>query len=136
MKTSKLLLAGLVGGVVYFGLGFLIYGLLMKDAMAGMSSVMRAEADTQWWAGILGNLVMGIFLAYVFARWAGVKTLVGGLMAGAIIGAFVASSYDLSMYAWTTMMDMKAMVMDIVMTTIMTSVAGGAVGWMLGMGKE
>lgn len=136
MKTSKLLLAGLVGGVVYFGLGFLIYGLLMKDAMAGMSSVMRADADVQWWAGILGNLVMGIFLAYVFARWAGVKTLVGGLMAGAIIGAFVASSYDLSMYAWTTMMDMKAMVMDIVMTTIMTSVAGGAVGWMLGMGKE
>ncbi|MBK6622253.1 MAG: DUF1761 domain-containing protein [Saprospirales bacterium] len=136
MKTSKLLLAGLVGGVVYFALGFLIYGLLMKDAMAGMSSVMRAEADTQWWAGILGNLVMGVFLAYVFARWANVRTLMGGLTAGAIIGAFIASSYDLSMYAWTTMMDMKGMVMDIVLSVVMTSVAGGVVGWMLGMGKE
>ena len=107
MKTSKLLLAGLVGGVVYFALGFLIYGLLMKDAMAGMSS-----------------------------RWANVRTLMGGLTAGAIIGAFIASSYDLSMYAWTTMMDMKGMVMDIVLSVVMTSVAGGVVGWMLGMGKE
>lgn len=136
MKTSKLLLAGLVGGVVYFALGFLIYGLLMKDAMSGMSAVMRADADVQWWAGILGNLVMGVFLAWVFARWANVRTLMGGLTAGAIIGAFMASSYDLSMYAWTTLMDMKGLIMDIVISTLMTAVAGGVVGWMLGMGKE
>ena len=136
MKTSKLLLAGLVGGVVYFALGWLVYGVLMKDAMSGMEAIMRPEAETQWWAAILGNLVMGCFLAWVFARWANVKTLMGGLTAGAIIGAFMSGTFDLSMYAWTTMLDMKGMIMDIVVSVVLAAIAGGAVGWMLGMGKE
>lgn len=49
MSTSKILIAGLVGGVVAFLLGFLIYGLALNsffEQQAGSATgVMKAEAD-------------------------------------------------------------------------------------------
>ena len=138
MKTSKLLLGTVVGGVVYFSLGFIVYGFLMKYSMANspMGSIMRAEADTQWWAAILSNLLTGFFLTWVFGRWANVKTLMGGVTAGAIIGVLISAAYDLGFYAWTTLFTLKDVGMDVVMSAVFFAITGGVIGWVLGMGKE
>ena len=138
MKTSKLLIASLAGGVTFFILGWLVYGMLLTDFMSkqNYATVMRAEADTIWWAAILSNLVMGFLLAWVLGKWGGIRTLMGGLIGGAILGALIAGTVDFGMYAWTNLMDITAIILDIVAYTVMGALTGGVVGWVLGTIKD
>lgn len=138
MKISKLLIAGIGGGVAFFLLGWLLYGMLLMGFFEKNTLVnaMRPEGEMVWWALILGNLVMGIFLAYVFMRWAGIKTLMGGLIGGATIGAFLGVSMNLTYFGTSAMMTMSGHIADMVVYTIMLAITGGVVGWLLGMGKE
>jgi hypothetical protein len=138
MKISKLLIAGIGGGVAFFLLGWLLYGMLLMGFFEKntLVSAMRPEGEMVWWALILGNLVMGIFLAYVFMQWASIKTLMGGLSGGAIIGAFLGVSMNLTYFGTSAMMTMTGHLVDMAVYTIMLAITGGVVGWLLGMGKE
>jgi len=137
MNTNKMLLSGVAGGVAFFLLGFLLYGvLLMKffEANAGTATGVMKE-PMEWWALILGNLMWGLLLAVVFARWANISTFVTGLKAGAIIGLLVGLSFDLTMYGTANLSNLTGMIADVVVFTAMSAVAGGIVGLVLGMGK-
>ncbi|MBK7409351.1 MAG: hypothetical protein IPJ40_15695 [Saprospirales bacterium] len=99
MKTSKLLMAGVAGGVTYFILGFLLYGLLLMDFFTknATNDVSRGDGMV-WWSLILGNLFVGFLLAYIFGQWASIKNFMGGLMGGAIVGFLFSGAIDFSMY--------------------------------------
>ena len=72
MDIKKLLMGGIVGGILYFGLGYLIYGNLLASFMANhpgtATGVDRAMADYQFMYLIIGNLAMGFLLAYIFGK--------------------------------------------------------------------
>ena len=54
MMNTKTIVAGVIGGIVYFLLGWLIYGMLMSDffeANSGSATgVMRADDEMIMWA--------------------------------------------------------------------------------------
>lgn len=137
MKTSKLLMAGLAGGVAYFILGFLLYGMLMMPYFEKQTTnnVSRGE-DMVWWALIVGNLFLGFLLAYIFGRWANIKTFMGGLVGGLVVGVLFAAAIDLTMYGTSDMMTLPGTFVDIIVNTVMIAISGGVVGLVLGMGKE
>ncbi|MDX1941469.1 MAG: DUF2177 family protein [Saprospiraceae bacterium] len=138
MSTNKILIAALAGGVVYFLLGFLFYGLLLMDFMksnAGDMAALMKEPPT-WWALILGNLSWGLMIAVIFGRWAGIKTFMTGLKAGAVIGILAVLAFDLSMFGTMNGMNLTGVVVDVFVGTVMTAVTGGVVGWMLGRGEK
>lgn len=140
MKTSKLLFGGLAGFVAYFLLGWLIYGMLLMGYFEGQTpeaarAVSRGD-NMLWWSLLLGNLIIGFFLAYVFSRWASIKTFLGGLAGGAIIGAFVVAGIDFTMHGTMDISTLPGLIVDIVAGTAMWALTGGVVGWVLGMGKE
>ena len=137
MDTNKILVSGLVGGVVYFLLGFLLYGMLFADFFAkNMGSASGVEKDPiNFPALIIGNLVMGLLLAVIFGRWAGIKTMSTGAVAGAVIGLLFALGDGLTMFGTTNIYTATALVADIVIVTIMMAATGAAVGMMLGRGK-
>ncbi|MBK8489521.1 MAG: hypothetical protein IPL49_01130 [Saprospirales bacterium] len=137
MKTSKLLMAGVAGGVTYFILGFLLYGLLLMDFFTknATNDVSRGDGMV-WWSLILGNLFVGFLLAYIFGQWASIKNFMGGLMGGAIVGFLFSGAIDFSMYGTSDLMNMTATISDILVGTIMFALTGGVVGLVLGMGKE
>jgi hypothetical protein len=140
MKTSKLLYAGLAGFVAYFLLGWLLYGVLTMSYFEGQTpevarDVSRGDSMV-WWSLLLGNLIIGFFLAFVFLRWANIKTFAGGLIGGAIIGAFIVAGIDFTMHGTMDIMSLPAVFVDVVVGTIMWALTGGVVGWVLGMGKE
>lgn len=138
MKTNKILLSGVAGGAAYFLLGFLFYGvLLMKffEANAGSASGVMKE-PLEWWALILGNIFWGLLLAVIFGRWANISTFMTGLKAGAVIGLIAALSFDLSMYGTSNLSNLTGMLVDVVVATVMTALAGGVVGLVLGAGKS
>jgi hypothetical protein len=136
MNTKNFLIGGIVGGVVFFLLGYLFYGVLLTDFFhnhPGTATNVDREMDQfQWWALILGNLLFGFFLAYVFTK-AGVATLTPGLITGGILGFLVSASIDLIMYGTTNISSKQMMAADIATTTVMAAIAGAVVGAVIGM---
>ena len=137
MKTSKILAAGFAGGVAYFFLGYVLYGLLLMDYFTKHSTADTSRGDDMiWWSLILGNLLIGFLFAYIFSRWAGISTFMGGLVGGAVIGILLTGAINFNMYGVNDVMTMQGLLSDLVVGTVMFALTGGVVGLVLGMGKE
>ena len=138
MNSQKFVVGGIAGGIVNFLLGWLIYGMLLKDLMASSvaSGTMRADSDMIWWALIVGNLAMGFLLAYVIGK-GGVASAGKGAATGFVVGLLVCLGYDLIMYATSTVMtSLKGVAADVAGTAVMFAISGAVVGWVLGMSKK
>lgn len=139
MDIKKLLIGGIVGGILYFGLGYLIYGNLlanfMKEHPGTATGVDRAMEDLQFLYLAIGNLAMGFLLAYVFVK-SNVSSMAGGLVTGGIIGALVSVGFDCVMYATTNIASKTAIAADVAAMTVMSAIVGAAVGMVIGMGKK
>ena len=140
MNMTKILVAGLVGAVVAFVLGYLFWGLLLADFFASnagsATGVMREDSDTQWIPMILGHLSWGFLLAYIFGRWASISTAVTGAKAGAILGFLIAFSSDMISLGTSHVSTWTSAIADIVVMTVIFSIVGAVVGWMLGRGGK
>lgn len=139
MNTNKFLLSGIAGGVVYFLLGWLAYGMLLMDFFtkhAGPAiGVARASTNLLYLYLILGNLLFGFLLAYIFSK-AGIATVSNGFVTGAIVGFLASASYDCVSYATTWVSSRTSVVADIAVFTVMSAVAGAVVAMVAGMGKK
>ncbi len=137
MDIKKVLIGGIVGGILYFLLGWLIYGMLLMDFMKSHSglatNVDKAEMDFLYLA--VGNLAMGFLLAYVFVK-SNVSSLAGGLITGGVIGALVSVGVDCMMYGTTNVISKTAMAADVAAMTVISAVVGAVVGMVLGMIKK
>ena len=134
--NTKTIIAGILAGVAYFLLGGILYGMLLADTMASMAGsakdVMRTPEQVAFPFLIIGNLFAGFLLAYIFGQWANISTPMGGLKAGAIIGFLAVSSFDCTLYATSNIMILQGILIDIVVFTVMSAIAGGVAGWWLG----
>jgi hypothetical protein len=131
--NSKVLVGAVIGGVVYFLLGWIIYGMLLMDTMANYFTCARAEDDMQMLYIIIGNLLQGLLLAYIFSKWASISTFSGGAVAGGTIGLLMALSIDCIMYATSTVITSPTgIIIDAVIVAVMSAIAGGVIGWWLG----
>lgn len=135
--NNKTLLGALAGGVAFFFLGWLMYGMLLSSYMEthmNQCAVLKME-EMRWWALISSNLLWAYFLAQVFA-WTGTATPMGGVQKGALLGLLTSLSFDLSMYSMSTMFsDVSAMGVDVAVSTLMSAIVGGIIGFVMGMGK-
>jgi membrane protein YqaA with SNARE-associated domain len=136
MDTGKIVTAGLLGGVVAFILGYLMYGIIMADFfqsnMGSATGVMRGDADMQWVPLILGHLSWGLLFAIIYGRWASISTFATGAKAGAVLGFLVAFTTNMINYGTTNIANLNAVLGDIVVMTIVAAIVGGTVGWFLG----
>lgn len=140
MDTKKFLTGTLVGGIAFFFLGYLIYGLALAGFFSAHygagASTMKTMQEIVWWALILGNLASGALLSYIFLKWANVTSFGSGVSAAATIGFFMALSMDMIRFATAGTFDLTATLTNVVVGTVMTAIAGGAVGAVLGMGSK
>jgi len=136
MNTKKFIVGGLVGGIVYFLLGYLFYGNLFSDFFmknAGSATgVSRPMDQFVWWALALGNIFGGFLLSYVFIK-SNVRTVGSGLLTGAAIGLLMAASYDLISYGTSNLTTTTGVVGDIGIFALMSAIAGAVVAWILGL---
>lgn len=139
MDIKKLLIGGIVGGILFFGLGYLIYGNLLMGFMqkhpGTATGVDRVMEDIQFLYLVIGNLAMGFLLTYVFVK-SNVSSLAGGLFTGGIIGALVSVGIDCMMYGTTNVISKTAMAADVAATTVMYAIVGAVIGMLMGMGKK
>jgi len=138
MKTKKIFIGGIAGGIFFFLLGWLIYGLLLTDFMAANSNQDLAKPMDEmiFWALILSNLASGFLLSYVI-YWSNTATVMTGVKIGGVLGFLFASAIDFSFYSMTNIFpDLTPIFVDIIAYTVMTAAMGGVVTWVMGMIKK
>ena len=136
MNNKKLFISATAGFVVYFLLGWLVYGILLVDFYAkhyiGPEGVTLSDEEMRLWAMGTGNYLFALLLAYIYLRWANISTFMEGAKAGALIGGFIAGSINLMLYAMNNMNDLFITLVDIPVAAAVSSLVGGAIGWVLG----
>lgn len=140
MDTKKTLLATLAGGATDFILGFLLYVPVFGSffqAEAAKTSASGVERDPMLFLGIaLSSLVTGFLFTYIFSRWAGISTFMGGMKAGALLYSLIALSQYLLMYSTSNTLTLNAAILNVVLAAILGGVMGGVIGVVLGSGKK
>jgi len=136
----RILVAGLVGAVVSMVMGFLVWGTLLAGYMEStMSPAAKTFISTtpRMLPMIVAQLGFGFFFAFVFERWAGVRSFVTGMFAGAVLGFFYAFITNLMNDAFLVNLHIGAntppMIVDIAAGTVVGAVIGAAEGLVLGM---
>lgn len=134
----RLLVATVAGGVAFFILGFVIYGLILDPYVMRPntnSDALKLMKDPPLWLPlILANLVSAFLLAYIFDKWAGIRTFVGGVSGGAVVMFLIALSFQLMFYAFMKFTDSATpIIADLLGSTIMGGIGGGVIGAVLGL---
>jgi hypothetical protein len=136
MDAKKRIMATLAGFVVFFMLGWLLYGMLLMDFFAANSGtatgVMRGDTEMVWWALIVGNLLQSYLLVYIFSKWNSVNSFVSGLQAGVTIGLILGFGFDLTMYGTSNLMNLTSTLVDPLVIAAMMGLTGGVIGMVLG----
>ena len=142
MNTQKFIISGIVGGIVSFVAGYVVYGLVLMNYMdthhglADPKIVNRQTGEFIWWALILGNIFSGLTLSYIYNKWANITTVAGGAMAGAVLGLLIVLSYDLSMYGTSMLFSKYSLAADVIGNVVVTAITGAAVGWANSWGNK
>ena len=121
MNTKIFLVSGVVGGIINFLLGWVFYGILFKD--------IYPEGETMnLLFTFLGCLTHGLFIAYIFTKWAGITNSFTGAKAGAVIGFFTSLSMNFYVYS-SKPVNYQIMALDVFITIVISAVMGAAIAF-------
>jgi len=123
MKTKNFVVSGIVGGIVDFLLGWLFYGIIFKDFFPNPE-----ENSNTMIMIFLGCLTFGLFIAYIFTKWAQITTFATGAKAGAIIGLFVSLFYNFFNLAMDSSITTQIVALDVAISIVMTAIIGAVIG--------
>ena len=123
MKTKNFLIAGLSAGIVDFFLGWIFYGILFKDFLPQVEENSNAIIMI-----FLGCMTFGLFIAYIFTKWAHITTAAAGAKAGAIIGVFLSLYWNFFNMAMHTETTLETVGLDIGISIIISAIIGAIVG--------
>jgi len=139
MNTNKFLFSGIAGGIVFFFVGYLAYGVILANFSMShegpIKGVARDPAIISWLYLIIGNLLYGFLFAYIFSK-AGITTIVKGIITGAIIGFLISASYGFIQYSTTWLMGRTVVVVDAIAFAVISAIAGAVIAWIASMGKK
>ncbi len=132
----KLLRGTIFGGIFYFLLGWLVYGILLMDYFSANTNqcANNPAGEMVWWAIIASNLAAALFLTLIL-NWSKAKSVVDGLITGAIFGALFSTTVDLSFWSMTTMYSsLVTVVTDVLVSAAVFALVGMVI--VLTWGKE
>lgn len=135
--NKQFFIGGIVGGIAFFLLGWLFYGILLMDVFAGMAgSAINVEKEPMDFISLfIGQLSWSFLLAYVFANWSKTTNAADGAKNGAIIGLFTGIGFDMTMYGTSNFMLLNGTLLDIVLWTAICAISGAIIAWVMGKVK-
>jgi hypothetical protein len=138
MNIKKLVIGTIAGGITYFFLGFVMYGLVMEGFFSAHTAPGIAKSDTEmkYYPLVLGNMATACLITWIFLQWAKIRTFAEGLKAGALIGFLMGAGFELVVYDTAKMVSAVGTVVSIFVITFNMAIVGGVVGAVLGRGKE
>lgn len=128
--NKQTIIGTLVGGVMFFILGALIYGMLLMSFMEENTnaSLWRAPEDMIWGAMILSNFIWAYFLTMVF-NWSATTGFPQGMQRGLLLGLVSGLAIDLGLYSNSTYFNsLTPALVDVIAVSVMTAITGGVLG--------
>ena len=128
MTTQRFALGTVVGGLVLFFLGYLIFGVVFADffaANAGTATGVPKEPFDFVSLGI-AQLAWGAALTLILG-WANVSSVGQAARTAAIAGLLLFFGFDLTMFATTNTSTLLATVVDPILAAVLFAVAGSAI---------
>lgn len=125
MNVKNFFLAGLIGGLIDFLLGYLFYGFLFKNYFP-------SDGNENMTFIFLGCMTFGFFVSYIFTVWAGISNAVTGLKAGAIIGLFLGLHGNFFMNSMNLSPNYNLIVLDMGIMIVMSALVGASIALVIG----
>ncbi len=128
MFSKSNLLATLIGGIVMFFLGYLIWGIATADFFEEHSVVNVMKEVPNLGLIALGNLVGAFVLSSLYSKWArGHHSMGEGFQFGAWIGVFVGVGMGLIWYATSNWMDLTGHIAEAIIDIIYYGIIGAII---------
>lgn len=128
MTLQRLALGTVVGGLVLFLLGYLVYGVLFASFFA--TNVGTATGVTRepfnFVALLLGQLAFAAILTMIFS-WSAVRSAGQGAKIGALAGLLFFLGIDLTLYATTNIQNLAASLVDALLAALLFAVSGAVI---------
>jgi hypothetical protein len=128
MNRKGFLAATLIGAVVLYGVGFVVFGLALANAYT--PTVIDREAPLFLWM-LPAELAWAALLAFVLINLAAPPSPASGFKVGLVAGFLDAVSMAFAFYALTTLPISTMSFVEPVVWAAVSGVGGAAVGWSL-----
>jgi hypothetical protein len=133
----RVLAATLAGGIAMFGLGYVIYALIL-DPYIKMHTIQYGGLMKEPMPDLVplfcSNLVGAFLFALVFDQWAGIRTFAAGLVGGALLMFLIVLMIDLQYLAFMNLAkDGVPLILDVLGATVLGSLSGGVIAFVLGL---
>ena len=130
----KVLVTTIVGSIIIFLLGYLIFGILLapytKIGVIQYDGLRKVPPD--FLLLMLKNIVQALLLVYIFVL-AGIRTFFDGMKVGAIIMFLTTLSLNLNLLSILNLHNgYTANILDVVGETVRMALGGGVMGAILG----
>jgi hypothetical protein len=133
MNTKQWVLGTVIGAVVIYAAGYLIFTVLLGDYYAANSgSATGVMRDSQIvWALAVGALAYAALILYAMRSQAGSANMVSGMKVGAIVGFLLWACADFSLYGITNMSNLTVTMLDPFAELVHGGIAGAVLGALL-----
>jgi hypothetical protein len=128
MTLQRLAIGTVVGGLVLFILGYLVYGVLFASFFAtnvGTATGVARE-PFNFVALLIGQLAFSAVLTLIFG-WGSVSNAIQGAKMGALAGLLIFLGIDLTLYATTNVQNLAASLVDPLLAAVLFGATGAAI---------
>ncbi|SFB66729.1 hypothetical protein SAMN04487891_101157 [Flagellimonas taeanensis] len=130
MFSKSNLLATLVGAVVMFFLGYLVWGIATVDFFEKHSSINAMKEVPDMGMIALSNLIAVFALSTLYGKWArGHHSLSQGFQFGVWIGVFTGLGLGLLNYGTTELMDLTGYMAEAVLEIVFYGILGAIIAF-------
>ncbi|NDV41708.1 hypothetical protein [Flagellimonas sediminis] len=130
MFSKSNLLATLVGTIVMFFLGYLIWGIATVDFFEEHSIINTMKEVPDMGMIALSNLIAVFALSTLYGKWArGHHSLSQGFQFGAWIGVFTGLGLGLLNYGTTELMDLTGYMAEAVLEIVFYGILGAIIAF-------
>jgi hypothetical protein len=131
--SKKAWLAGLAGGVAAYLTGWLIYGVVLMKLLKAHTTVYPGlfKEEMNLVTIAIGCFVWSFTIAWVYSNFSGKKSILGGVITGAILGLLIETGMALSYLGNWNLYDTTYLIADWLAMGVYSAVVGAVVGWIL-----
>ena len=134
MDTKRLVIGTLVGGIILYALGYLIFDLAFADFYAANTgSATGVERNPQLvWAVVLGTLSYAALVTLGIGSRSSSSNVEAGVKVGAVVGFLLWFTVDFTLYGITNVGNLTRTVVDPLLELVRGGIAGGVIAVVLG----
>ena len=134
MDAKRLVVGTLVGGVVLYAVGYVIFTWAFADfyaANAGSATGVDRGGEL-FWAMALANLAYAALVTFAIGNRVGSLSTGGGIKIGAIVGFLLWFTADFVFYGTTNIANLTRTVVDPLLEIVHGGIGGGVIAVVLG----